>query len=91
MKPVFVIVLGVLVCWSAMQMVVARHESRHLFVALQKIEKQRDHLLDDWGRLQLEQATWGTHSRIEEVAREKLEMKLPINEHIELVSGGQSH
>lgn len=87
MKPMAVFLIGVMVCYSAMKVVLARHESRHLFVNLQKIEKQRDELLDDWGRLQLEQATWGTHSRIEEVAREQLKMKLPLNEHIQLVSG----
>lgn len=78
--------IGVMVIWSALSVVKSRHESRKLFVQLQEMEKQRDLMNMNWGRLQLEQATWGTHSRIEEVAREKLEMELPATENINLVN-----
>lgn len=83
-----VVIAGFLVCWSALEVVQTRHESRKLFVSLQGMEKQRDLLIDDWGRLQLEQATWGTHSRIEEVARDKLEMMLPESQNVKLLSKG---
>ncbi|MFK8067635.1 MAG: cell division protein FtsL [Gammaproteobacteria bacterium] len=80
------LLIGMLVVWTALSVVGTRHESRKLFVQLQDMEAQRDSMNEDWGRYQLEQATWGTHSRIEEVAREKLEMELPKSENIELVN-----
>ncbi len=86
MRILLLFSLGLLTIWSAISVVGARHESRKLFVELQRIEKQRDQMLEGWGRLQLEQATWGTYSRIEEVAREKLKMKLPPTEEIKLVT-----
>ena len=86
MRFSFFLVIGLMVVWSALSVVETRHESRKLFVELQTIEKQRDFMAVEWGRLQLEQATWGTYSRIEEVAREKLEMELPLTENINLVN-----
>jgi cell division protein FtsL len=86
MRFSFFLFLGALVVWSALSVVESRHESRKLFVELQRYEKQRDKMTEEWGRLQLEQATWGTYSRIEEVAREKLEMELPVTENIKLVN-----
>lgn len=80
------LLIGMLVVWTALSVVGSRHESRKLFVELQKMETQRDQMDEDWGRLQLEQATWGTHSRIEEVAREELEMEIPATEAINLVN-----
>ena len=86
MRFSFFFLVGVMIVWSALSVVDARHESRKMFVELQAIEKQRDQMNVEWGRLQLEQATWGTYSRIEEVAREKLEMELPVTENINLVN-----
>ncbi len=80
------LLIGMLVVWTALSVVGTRHENRKLFVQLQAMEAQRDLMNEDWGRFQLEQATWGTHSRIEEVAREKLEMELPVSENINLVN-----
>ncbi len=80
------LLMGVLVVWSALSVVKTRHESRKLFIQLQDMEKKRNLMNEDWGRLQLEQATWGTHSRIEEVAREELEMEIPMTENIKLVN-----
>jgi cell division protein FtsL len=86
MRFSFFLFIGVMIVWSALSVVETRHESRKLFVELQAIEKQRDLMAVEWGRLQLEQATWGTYSRVEEVAREKLEMELPLTENINLVN-----
>jgi hypothetical protein len=40
-------------------------------------ERERDELNIDFGRLQLEQATWAESNRIDQVARERLGMKFP--------------
>jgi len=86
MRFSFFLFVSVMIVWSALSVVEARHESRKLFVELQRYENQRDLMTEEWGRLQLEQATWGTYSRIEEVAREKLKMELPATENIQLVN-----
>jgi cell division protein FtsL len=62
---------------SAMGVVFSTHESRKLFVALQGLQKTRDELNAEWGRLQLEQSTWATHGRIEQIANNKLDMVNP--------------
>jgi cell division protein FtsL len=68
------VLLG-LVIMSALGVVYVKHQNRMLFVELRELQKQRDAMDVDWGRLQLEQSTWATHARIEEVARRKLAMR----------------
>jgi len=70
-----VLIMGVLA--SALGVVFSTNESRKLFVELQGLQKTRDELSADWGRLQLEQSTWATHGRIEQIANNKLEMVNP--------------
>lgn len=62
---------------SAVAVVYSKHQSRKLFVELQALYQQIDELDIEWGRLQLEQSTWSSHGRIEEIARKKLNMTLP--------------
>ena len=62
---------------SAVGVVNARHEHRQLFVQLARLEHVRDELNVDFGRLQLEQATWAEANRIDQIARTKLGMKFP--------------
>jgi cell division protein FtsL len=74
------IILGLLAIASvssAIAVVVTRHESRTLFVELQALERERDRMNEEWGQLQLEQATWGTHARVEEIAHSRLQMVPP--------------
>ena len=62
---------------SAIGVVYARHRHRLLFVELAKLEKVRDELNIEFGRLQLEQATVAEATRIDQVARLRLGMKFP--------------
>jgi len=62
---------------TAIAVVQARHEHRQLFVQLSKLERARDELDIEFGRLQLEQATWAESNRIDQVARDRLGMKFP--------------
>jgi cell division protein FtsL len=48
-----------------------------LFVQIQALDRVRDRLNEQWGRLQLEQSTWATADRIETLARTKLGMHEP--------------
>ncbi len=62
---------------TAIGVVHARHQHRQLFVELTRLEHERDELNIEFGRLQLEQATWAESNRIDQVARERLGMKFP--------------
>lgn len=69
--------LYLVVFLSALQVVIARHETRRLFVELQIFERMRDELNEEWGKLQLEHSTWAINGRIEKFSRTKLRMKKP--------------
>lgn len=62
---------------SGLAVVHERHTHRQLFVELSELEQQRDELNIEFGRLQLEQATWADPNRIEQIARGPLGMKYP--------------
>jgi len=55
----------------------ARHQHRQLFVELTRLVEERDELNIEFGRLQIEQATWAEANRIDQVARTRLGMKFP--------------
>ena len=62
---------------SAIGVVYAIQQSRVLFVELTKLGNERDDLNFEFGRLQLEQATWAENNRIEQIARGRLGMVSP--------------
>ena len=70
---------------TAIAVVQARHEHRQLFVQLSKLERARDELDIEFGRLQLEQATWAESHRIHQIARTRLGMAFPRTEDIVVV------
>lgn len=67
------LVLAVLT--TAMCIVYSKHRNRLLFVELENLLSKRDQMNIEWGQLQLEQSTWATDSRIEQLATEKLHMR----------------
>jgi cell division protein FtsL len=70
---------------SAIGVVWTRQESRVLFVELSRLQNQRDDLGVEYGRLELEQATWAEPSRIDSEARVKIGMVNPRPQDIQLV------
>ena len=65
---------------TALLIVRDRHEHRQAFVALTRLEKARDTLNIEFGRLQLEQATWAESNRVDQVARVQLGLVFPRTE-----------
>lgn len=70
---------------SAIGVVWTRHESRVLFVELSRLQAQKDDLGVEYGRLELEQATYAEPARIDAEARGKLGMFTPKPQDIQLV------
>lgn len=87
MKGLKVIAMGLTlaVTASALAVVYSQHRARALFVELQRLEREQAELDTQWGRLELEQSTWATQGRIERLARERLDMRLPDFEREEIV------
>jgi len=62
---------------SALHVVTVQHTSRKVFIEIQELERERDRLNEEWGKLQLEQSTWAVDDRVELFARDKLKMTRP--------------
>ena len=82
MSRLLLIVLLACTIASAIGVVFMRHRHRQLFVELSKLEHARDELNIEFGRLQLEQATWAESNRVDQVARSRLGMVFPRTEDI---------
>ena len=79
------VILAVLVIANvatALLVVRDRHQHRLAFIALNKLDKARDELNIEFGRLQLEQATWAESNRVDQVARARLGRVFPRTEDI---------
>jgi len=77
-QPLLLVAVFAIVCVvSALALVKTKHESRKLFVELESLTGERDRLNIEWGQLQIEQSTWATHARIEQVATEDLSLVRP--------------
>ncbi len=85
-SPVFLVLIFAVVCvMSALALVYTKHESRTLFIELQGLSQERDDLNIEYGQLQIEQSMWATHSRIEKVASEELELIRPESDDIYVI------
>ncbi|MEE9342936.1 MAG: cell division protein FtsL [Gammaproteobacteria bacterium] len=77
MKVFLVSLLIALTLSSAIAAVFTKHESRTLFVELQRLEKDENAMMVEWGQLQLEESTLTTHGQVEQIAYEQMSMKIP--------------
>jgi len=85
LSHVGVALLAAAVFASALAVVYSEHESRRYFIELQRLQAKRDALNVEWGKLQLEQSTWATHGRIDNLARKKLDMFIPPPDSVVIV------
>ncbi len=80
-----VLALAACVVASGVWIVAAEHKSRQLFMQAEQLRLEADQLQIDWGRLQIEQGTYATHSRIEALARQRLELTEPDDDQLVVV------
>jgi cell division protein FtsL len=71
---------------SAISVVRARHQSRTLFVELERLNTERDERNIEWGQRQLEQSAWSNHGFVESVANTRLHMTLPKPDEVRIVA-----
>ena len=70
-------ILGLVIFLSAMTTIYLTHLTRERFATLQALHHQRDALHIEWTQLLLEQGTWASYSRIEQLANKSLHMQRP--------------
>jgi cell division protein FtsL len=78
------VLLAILVV-CALSLVSSQHKARKLYVELQKHQELAKQLDVEWGQLQLEQSTWAMHGRVEKIAIQKLNMRVPPASRIQVV------
>ncbi len=71
---------------SAAAATYTKYRARELFVELERLNRGRDELDAEWGRLQLEQSAWSTYAFVERVASERLHMNIPDSRDIEILA-----
>ncbi len=77
--------LLLIVMASAIAVVWARNENRELFIRFTRLQNERDQLNIEYGRLELEDATWADPARVASVARHALGMVNPDPAQIRMV------
>jgi len=74
-----------LVCLSGLGEVYLEHQKRILFIEYQGLIKERDALKTEWKRIQVELSELSSGSRLEDIARSKVNMSIPDPSEINII------
>ena len=80
------LLLFLAVLLSAIGVSYSAHWTRQLLNSLYAELSVRDKAQAEWGRLILEQSTWTAHNRIESMATERLQMRIPDAAEVQMVA-----
>ena len=80
------LILFAVLIMTALATITAQHKSRKLYFELQQQQDAASRYEVEWGQLQLEQSTWAMHSRIEDIAEKRLDMQVPDDKRIQVVT-----
>lgn len=81
----FVVVALVLVIGSCVAVIYSSFETRRLVATHQRLQLENNGMQVEWGQLLLEQSTWGSYNRVEQLAGKKLNMRVPSPSEIVMV------
>jgi len=73
------------VCLSGLGEVYLEHQKRILFIEYQGLIKERDALKTEWKRIQVELSELSSGSRLEDIARSKVNMSIPDPSEINII------
>ncbi len=79
-----VLALGAVLA-SSVAVVYSTFETRRLVALHQKMQNENNQMQVEWGQLLLEQSTWGSYNRVEQLASKKLNMRVPSPNEIVMV------
>jgi len=83
---ILVVAALVLSAVSALGVVYSSFEARRLVAQHQQLLNMKNAMQVEWGQLLLEQSTWGSYNRVEQLAGAKLKMRVPSPSEIVMVS-----
>ena len=72
--------------FSALGLVNSQHKARNLYIELERANQSAKQTEQEYGQLQLEQSTWAMHSRIEQIASQKMQMQVPDAKRVQVIS-----
>lgn len=78
----FLTILSVVLLITALAVIYSKYYSRLIFIEIQKQERELDQREVEWGQTQLELTTFAEQNRVESVARQKLQLVMPLHEKI---------
>jgi cell division protein FtsL len=85
LSPAATGLLLLVVVMCALSVVTSQHKARKLFIELQKEKEYAQQMEVEWGQLQLEQSTWATPARVEQIAVKQLQMQLPKSGQVQFI------
>ncbi len=85
MRTTCLVLLAAVVA-SSIALAWSKHRARELYQTLEQLSHAQDEAQLEWGRLQLEQATWSENSRVEQIARERLGLQFPGPENVMVIN-----
>ncbi len=72
------VLMMVLIVICSLLVVAIQHKARGLFVGLGRAAQVERQLENDWSQLQVEQVAFSKGTRVEEVARTQLKLRMPV-------------
>lgn len=82
---ILVVLALLLVSATALAVVYSSFEARRLIAQHQQLLNEKNAMQVEWGQLLLEQSTWGSYNRVEQLAGSKLKMRVPSPNEIVMV------
>ena len=83
------LLLLVLAVACALAVVTSQHRARKAFIDLETEQGVARKLATEFTQLQVEQSTWATHARVEQVATRRLGMRTPDGSNTVVISLGE--
>lgn len=84
-KIVFLTLVIALVFSSSLMAIYSKHKTRQYFSELQNLQRDAEDRHVEWSQLLVEQGTWASDARVEKVAREHLNMVLPLPQEVMVI------
>ena len=82
----FVTIVASFVLFSALSVNYSTYQTRKLVTEFQQLHNYRNEMDVEWGQLLLEQSTWGSFNRVEQLASKRLKMIVPEPNQIIMVT-----
>ncbi len=84
------LLLAIVVMLSGLAVVYTTDINRRLFMELQMAQTIQGQIRQEWGNLLLEESTWSTQARIQNLAQQHLEMSAPANDKIMIIKSSSN-